>query len=114
MVEPKPVEEDKQIEITLTFRNPAGVLATPTKLEYRLVDVATLDEIIPNTTVSPVTANPYVMYVGAEQNVILNNNFSFETKMLSLEWWSGTSKLGSKQYFYRLKNNMQIPLSRYD
>lgn len=114
MVEPKPVEENKQIEITLRFKGASGALATPTKFKYRLVDVATLEEIIPNTEITPVTVNPYVIYVTALQNVILNNNFSFETKMLSLEWFSGTTMLGSKQLFYRLKNNMQVPLSQYD
>ena len=114
MVEPKPVEENKQIEITLRFKGASGALATPTKIKYRLVDIATLDEIIANTEVNPVTSNPYIIYVTALQNVILNNNFSFETKMLSLEWYSGSVMLGSKQFFYRLKNNMEIPLSSYD
>ena len=103
------VKERKQIRITMVFRNDSGVLEAPTKIAYELLDVSTITTIIPRTEVATSSSTVNVI-ITASQNSAINSNLAYETKLFSVEWYSGATLIGNEDCFYKVKNMIRIPL----
>lgn len=104
------VNERKQIKVSMTFRDEDGVLYTPTKVTYELIDVKSGSVIISKTEVVP-TSSTVIVTITAIQNSSVDSDAPYETKLFSFEWYAGATLLGSEDYYYKVKNLVRIPIA---
>jgi len=102
------VNENSSATLTLTFRNEKGVAVTPTTIKYRIDDLSSGANITPVTSVTP-SSSVYDVSIFSNENRIIAPARPYEQRRVTVQWYSGTTLVGTADYVYRVINLNKVP-----
>lgn len=104
------VNELTSAKITASFSDEDGDPVIPSKVYYKITDVASGTVVVAKTEVTgPLSADQEILITSA-QNAILVATNKFELRLVTVQFEYGESRVGTGDYQYRLKNLSGVPL----
>lgn len=100
------INEKSVAVITVLFKDEDGVLITPSAASYRVDDLTAGTALVASTTITPVDGMHDIV-IPASANAIIDNNRTYETKVVTVAWTYGTGTVND-EYRYRVKNLFKV------
>ena len=96
------VNERTSCTVTVAWFDEDDVAVTPQSATYRLDDVTSGTAIVPKTAISGLSTTNDIA-ITKDQNSIIGTG-PYEMRRLTVEFTYATTKHGTEQYLYRVKN----------
>lgn len=96
------VNEQSTAYLSVSFRDKAGALATPTAISYRIDDVATGQEIRDDTAVTP--ASSVEITLTPNDNAMVSAAREIEVHAVTVDATYGASDAVRARYLYEVAN----------
>jgi len=103
------VNEGSYHTITVSFTDEELTPVTPDAASYRIDDLSSGAEIVPNTEFIP-GASSYVIEIPGEINKLLNPIHDVETWIVTVTFVYDATKVGTAEYRYWLQRLDYLPL----
>jgi hypothetical protein len=97
------VNERTSCTITVSWLDEDAAPVTPQSATYRLDDVTSGTVLVAATAIGSLSTTNDIA-ITKDSNKILSEAHPFETRRLTVEFTYATSKHGTEEYLYRVKN----------
>ena len=102
------VNEQTTMLVDVYFWDEDGVAVTPDSATYRLDNAETGSLILAATSMGAM-ATMKTLNITPAQNAILDASHRFETHVVTVDWTYNTTRHGTDEYRYTVKNLIGIP-----
>ena len=90
--------------LTISFYDEDNVLVVPNTATYRIDDVTTGTAIKAQTTCGAVMASSMDVEITTDENNMIAENHTYETRRVTVEFTYGAAKRGTDEYLYKIHN----------
>lgn len=97
------INERTSCTVTVSFFDEDDVAVTPTSATYRLDDVTSCASILAATVLTGLGTTKAIE-INKDQNKIISEAHAYETRRLTIEFTYASTKHGTDEYLYRIKN----------
>lgn len=101
------VNEQSTAYLTVSFRDKAGTLATPTTISYRIDNIETGQEIRDDTAVTPAASSVEITLTPAD-NTLADPNRQYAHHRITVVATYGASDAVRAEYAYKVMNLQKV------
>jgi hypothetical protein len=106
------VNEGTTVILNAAFEDEDGDPVIPEAVSYAIYDVSSETYVLAKTTIAVGLLDDEIdIEITAAQNAIIDNTKKYELRIVSVDFTYSTSKHGTNEYQFRIKNLVSIPLA---
>jgi hypothetical protein len=98
------INERTTYVLTISFYDEDNALVVPNTATYRIDDVTTGTAIKAKATCGAVMASSMDVAITTDQNNMVAENHTYETRRVTVEFTYGSGKRGTDEYLYKVRN----------
>ena len=106
------VSEQSTTRLRLVFTDYEGITPLiPSSFKYKIDDIASGTILKVMTEVKPVATATYYLTIESAWNTIIAAGRPHEVHRATVEWYTGTVKMGTGIYLWKVVNQALVPLT---
>jgi len=102
------INENSSAVLRLTWKDADSVLTIPTSFKCRIDDLSSGTVIRAITEILPL-ASSYDLTITSSENRIIASARSYEQRKVTIQWYVGSTLVGTADYKYKVINLKHVP-----